>query len=123
MVNKEYLVKTKAKTNQKKPANPKTRAVLVTTEHRGVFFGYTSDPAHAKTVKLTGVRNCLYWCQKTGGFLGLASEGPTTATASGSGCRIGAKAEGPITLQDVTCVADVSPSAAAVWEAAPCWGR
>lgn len=113
--------KERMKTKTTKKA--KTRAVLVTTEHRGVFFGYTSDPADATTVRLTGVRNCLYWCQKTGGFLGLASEGPTTATASGSGCRIGAKVEGPITLQKVTCVADVSPAAADVWEAAPCWGR
>lgn len=111
------------KTKKTKLKGGKTRAVLVTTEHRGVFYGTTSDPADATTVKLTGVRNCLYWCPKTGGFLGLASEGPTTATASGSGCRIGAKAEGPITLQKVTCVADVTPAAAAVWESAPCWGR
>ena len=119
------MAKTKTAPNgaKLKKTAPAKRAVLVTTEHRGVFYGHTSDPADATTVRLTGVRNCLYWCAKTGGFLGLASEGPTTATASGSGCRIGAKAEGPITLQKVTCVADVTPEAAAVWEAAPCWGR
>jgi hypothetical protein len=112
--------KTKAKTKTTKKA--KTRAVLVTTEHRGVFFGWTADPADATTVRLTGVRNCLYWTSKTGGFLGLAEAGPLDATVSGNGSRIGSACKGPVTLQKVTCVAEVTPEAVNVWETAPCWG-
>lgn len=115
-------MKTKTKKAKTTTSKRKTRAVLVTTEHRGVFFGWTEDPADATTVRLTGVRNCLYWSSKTGGFLGLAEKGPTDASASGSGCRIGALCEGPVTLQKVTCVADVANEAVKVWETAPCWG-
>jgi len=101
---------------------PATRAVLVTTEHRGVFYGWTADPEDATTVRLTDVRNCLYWSSKTGGFLGLAEVGPVDATVSGNGSRIGAFCKGPVTLQKVTCVAGVTASAVKVWETAPCWG-
>ena len=51
------------------------RAVLVTTEFRGVFFGYASDTS-GDTISLTGARNCIYWPSENGGFLGLASKGP-----------------------------------------------
>lgn len=112
----------KSSKGKSKKTAPATRAVLVTTEHRGVFYGQTSDPADATTVKLTGVRNCLYWSQKTGGFLGLAEIGPVDATVSGNGSRIGAFCKGPVTLQKVTCVADVTAEAVKAWEAAPCWG-
>lgn len=93
-------------------ARPGERAVLVTTAHRGVFFGYTCDDTKtATTIGLRAARNAIYWNAETRGFLGLASKGPT------AGCRIGAAAD--IDLRDITCVAAVTPEAVKAWEAAP----
>lgn len=36
------------------------RAVLVTTAHRGVFFGYATETGGA-TIKLRAARLCVYW--------------------------------------------------------------
>lgn len=96
------------------PNRKKTeRAVLVTTAHRGVFFGYATDTAGA-TIKLRSARNCIYWSSDVKGFIGLASAGPTT------GCKIGPAAK--IELRDITCVAECTPEAVAAWENAP-WSR
>ena len=54
--------------------------ILVTTAHRGVFFGRFKE-REDKNVTVTEARNCISWTQQERGFLGLASEGP------GSGCR------------------------------------
>lgn len=91
------------------------RPVLVTTEHRGVFFGY-ADPGDTEktTIALKRARNCVYWSADVKGFLGLASKGPT------SGCRVGPAAD--ITLHAVTCVAEVQPEAVKAWEEGP-WAR
>jgi hypothetical protein len=86
------------------------RPGLVTTAHRGVFFGYALDTS-GQTIKLRAARNCVYWSADVKGFLGLASSGPTKS------CRIGPPAD--IELRDVTCVAECTPAAATAWEAAP----
>jgi hypothetical protein len=97
-----------------KPTNgKKERAVLVTTSHRGVFFGYAEETG-GSVIKLRAARNCLYWTQKEKGFLGLASTGPS------SGCKIGPAAD--IEVRDITCVAEVTDAAVKAWEAAP-WAR
>lgn len=93
----------------KKAAN-KERAVLVTTEHRGVFFGY-SDKTSGKTINLKRARNCVYWDKMVRGFLGLAATGPNAA------CRIGPPAD--IELRGITCVAEVTADAVKAWEIAP----
>ena len=87
------------------------RAVLVTTAHRGVFFGYATDTS-GPTIKLARARNCIYWSADVKGFLGLAQTGPSAS------CRIGPAAE-DIELRDITCVVAVTPGAVAKWEAAP----
>lgn len=91
----------------------KDRAVLVTTAHKGVFFGYATKTDGA-TIKLRAARNCVYWSSAVKGFLGLASTGPD------SSCKIGPAAD--IELRDITCVAEVSDVAAKAWETAP-WAR
>jgi hypothetical protein len=84
------------------------RPVLVTTAHRGVFFGYLNgDDDGGTTVKLHRARNCIYWSADVKGFLGLAANGPT------AGCRIGPAAD--IVLRDVTSVSEVTPEAAEKW--------
>jgi hypothetical protein len=86
------------------------RAVLVTTEHRGVFFGYATE-TDGPVIKLKNARNCIYWASDVKGFLGLASTGPS------SQCRIGPKAD--LTLRAITAVAEVTPAAVEAWEKAP----
>lgn len=95
----------------KKTAEVKERAVLVTTSHRGVFFGYALDTS-GDTIRLERARNCVYWSTDVKGFLGLASTGPT------KGCRIGPPAPA-IELRCITSVTDVSAAAAAAWESQP----
>ena len=86
------------------------RAVLVTTEYRGVFFGYADDTT-GDTITLKNARNCIYWDSKVGGFGGLASEGPNPK------CRIGARVDS-LELRKITSVAEVSDAATKAWEAA-----
>jgi hypothetical protein len=89
----------------------KERPVIVTTEHRGVFFGYASD-TDGETITLKRARLCIYWSRDMKGFMGLASMGPS------KDCRIGTPAD--ITLRKITAVIEVSnPEAVARWENAP----
>ncbi len=87
-------------------------AVLVTTVHRGVFFGYTADKVKNKTLKIKNARNCIYWSTDMKGFLGLAATGPS------SSCKVGPKVPS-LTLTDVTSVSEVSPEAVEKWEKSP----
>ena len=93
-------------------ATKKERAVLVTTEYRGVFFGYATITG-GNVINLKRARNCIYWSADVKGFLGLASTGPS------KGCKIGPPAD--IELRKITCVAEMTPTAVAAWENAP-WG-
>jgi uncharacterized protein DUF6948 len=88
----------------------KERTVVVTTAHKGVFFGYATDTDGA-TIKLRAARLCIYWSADVRGFMGLASNGPT------SQCKIGPAAD--IELRDITSVVEVTKEAAKKWEAAP----
>ena len=99
----------KKQTNNKNGADEKP--LLVTTAHKGVFFGY-GLPTEAKTVRLKRARMCVYWSADVRGVLGLAGKGPTT------NCKIG-PAVPSITLQDVTSVVEVSDVARLAWEAEP----
>lgn len=94
-------------------AKIKDRAVMVTTSHRGVFFGYASK-TDGNTIKLRAARNCISWTSSVKGFLGLASGGPD------SGCKIGPAAD--IELRDITCVAEITKKAEEAWLKAP-WSR
>lgn len=93
-------------------------AVLITTAHKGVFFGYTSEKPEeiiaAKKVSLRAARNCIYWPASQRGFIGLASEGPHKEA------KIGPSAD--ISLADVTSVANCTEEAVKAWELAP-WNR
>lgn len=88
------------------------KPVIVTTKHRGVFFGYLKEDDKAPSqLTLTNARNCLYWSADVGGFLGLAAIGPT------SGCRIGKKVS-ELKLYDITSTTLVEEDAVKKWEAA-----
>ena len=108
-------MKTKAKRPTKKGGTKGAvkshgRPVIITTAHRGVFFGYATNTTGGQ-IALKKAQLCVYWSSDLKGFMGLASQGP-----SGS-CRIGAPAD--ITLRNITAVVEVTPEAAARWESAP----
>lgn len=84
------------------------RPVLITTEYRGVFFGYADDTT-GENVTLTNARNCIYWPSAQGGFMGLANSGPA------EGARIGDRVS-KIDLRKVTSVIEVTAPAASAWE-------
>ena len=86
----------------------KERPVIVCTEHRGVFFGYALDTSGA-TIQLRGARMAIYF-GTTRGVMELAETGPTSKS------RISARADGE--FRKVTVVFEVTPAAAAKWEAA-----
>lgn len=86
------------------------RPVIITTEHRGVFFGYATD-TDGDVIVLKRARNCVYWSADVKGFMGLAATGPSKT------CRVGPPAD--ITVRAITAVLEVSPQAVAAWEASP----
>lgn len=93
-----------------------TKPVLVTTEFRGVFFGYIKDDKNLpEQVTLTGVRNCIYW-SNCGGFLGLAATGPN------KDCRVGDRVP-ELTLYKITSVTPVEDAAEKAWESAQTYGK
>jgi hypothetical protein len=88
-------------------------ALMVTTEKKGVFFGYGNPENKINTtVTITNARMCVYWHSDVKGVLGLAATGPT------KNCKITA-AVPEITLQGVTSVSLVSEVATKAWEVAP----
>lgn len=101
---------TKGKTMPIKKTTKRNRPVLVTTAHRGVFFGY-ADKTDGDVIRLKKGRLCVYWSADVRGFMGLASGGPTAK------CRIGPPAD--IELRNITAVLEVTPSAVKAWESAP----
>lgn len=89
---------------------------IITTVHRGVFFGYADPGALLESVtetKQATLHNarCAIRFGTTKGFLELADTGPTPDS------RIGATAP-TIHLQDVTVVIAVTAEAEAKWKAA-----
>lgn len=88
----------------------KDKPVLVTTEFRGVFFGYVKEDKNLPSeITLTDVRNCIYWSSDMGGFLGLASKGPDST------CKIGSEVP-ELRLFKITSVTPVSNEAAKKWK-------
>lgn len=85
-------------------------AVVVTTENRGVFFGYVIDQKKVPSeITLKDARMCVYWSAATKGVLGLASTGPA------NGCKITSSVPEMVAYK-VTAVLKCSPEAVEVWE-------
>lgn len=97
--------------NEKMKETKASVPLVVTTTHKGVFFGY-GVPSHSSTIRITDARMCVYWSSDVKGVVGLAASGPT------KGCRIGPAAPA-ITLLDVTAVMEASPEAEAQWKMEP----
>ena len=87
------------------------RHVLVTTSHRGVFFGILKSQ-DGDVVILAEAQNCIMWSTSTKGFLGLAAKGPQ------AGSRIGPVVP-KITLYGVTSVTECTDEATEAWKTRP----
>lgn len=88
--------------------------VVVTTEHRGVFFGHLdqAEERTAKIITLTGAQMCVYWSADVQGVVGLAATGPT------KGCKV-TRPVPKMTLQGVTAVIDATGEAVTAWQERP----
>ena len=84
------------------------QALVVTTEYKGVFFGY-GEAQEGKTIELDNARMCVYWNEATKGVVGLAAIGPQV------GCRI-TPAAPKIMLEGVTAKMTCSEVAVKQWE-------
>ena len=89
-------------------ATKKARPVIVTTEHRGVFFGYASETS-GTTIQLSKARMAISF-GTTRGLLELAETGPTSRS------KISARSD--IEVRKITAVLEVTPAAAEKWESA-----
>ncbi len=91
----------------------KKRPVVVTTEHRGVFFGFcTAEDTDARTVTITEAQMCVYWAADVRGVVGLAVSGPTKS------CKVTPPAP-KMTLTGTTAVMDATEDAAKAWKERP----
>ena len=86
----------------------KKQALVITTAHKGVFFGY-GIASDAKTIRLDQCRMCIYWSSETKGVVGLAADGPQ------KGSRVSPAAPA-MTIQDVTSCMEASEAAVIAWE-------
>ncbi len=91
----------------------KGNPVMVTTEHRGVFFGY-EESRKGSVITLSRARMCVSWEGGLKGVLGLAATGPSQH------CRVGPAVE-RLELLGVTAVSSVTKDAIKRWEKEP-WG-
>lgn len=85
------------------------KPILVSTQHRGVFFGFVDDDTDLtqRTFSLKDSRMAIRW-STTKGIAELAEDGPN------SGSRVGAKAD-LIALHDVTAVWECTEKAVKAW--------
>lgn len=84
--------------------------IIVTTQHRGVWFAQAEDGADLTPKTLINLKNCrmaIYW-GTTKGLQELAETGPTSSS------KISAPADIPV-LHDVTAVFSVTDKAAEKW--------
>ena len=84
----------------------KEQAIIVTTEWRGVFFGY-GVPTKERSIELHDCRMCVSWPESKHGMPGLAS-------GKLEGCRISPPAP-LVLLHGVTGIWTVSEEAEKEW--------
>lgn len=86
------------------------KSVLITTEHRGVWYAEVAEDKDLTTPTLTGLKNCrmaIYWGTDKG-LHQLANTGPTKDSKISDPCDIEV-------LHKVTGVFSVSETAKAKW--------
>lgn len=86
----------------------KMKPVIITTSHRGVFYGHipATTKISAETVKMKGAKMAIYW-GTTKGLFELANTGPTDKS------KISLPAD--MEVNAITAIIDVTPEAEAAW--------
>jgi hypothetical protein len=86
---------------------------VVTTAHKGVFFGRADDISpDGKIVSLADAQMCVYWSPDVHGIVGLAATGPTKS------CRITRPAP-KISVTEVTAIMHATDEAVKAWQDRP----
>jgi hypothetical protein len=86
------------------------KAVLVTTEYRGVFYGLIDEADFdKKEIVLHEPRNVIYWHESIKGFIGLAEIGPNEK------CKIGERCTTKMFVHKVTSITECSQKAIEKW--------
>jgi hypothetical protein len=86
------------------------KSIIITTEHRGVFYAEVDADKDLTQTTLTDLKNCkmaIYW-GTTKGVNQLAETGPTEKS------RISAKADIPV-LHKITAIFSVTDEAKEKW--------
>lgn len=83
------------------------RNVIVTTKHRGVFYGQTDAQDGSDPVVLRDAKMAIRW-GTTRGILQLAHTGPTPTSKISLPCP-------RLDLRDITAIIDVTEEAASGW--------
>jgi hypothetical protein len=91
----------------------KKRFVVVCTDKRGVFGGYSTDTT-GDPIILTDAQMCVYWSADVRGVMGLASSGPSNS------CSVTHQIPS-IELRGITAVMETTKAAEAAWRSCP-WG-
>lgn len=89
------------------------KAILITTEYRGVFFGLVAPETDLTQRTLTDIKSCrmaINW-RNGKGVQGLASDGPD------NNCKIGSASDVEV-MHGVTAVFTVTDEAREKWMAA-----
>ena len=84
--------------------------VVLTTKHRGVFYGRIIKRVGTREIHLADARVCVWWSKETRGFIGLAAHGPKAGSKVSEPCP-------KMEVLDVTGVLHASDEAREAWEA------
>lgn len=89
------------------------KSILITTQHRGVFFAQVEESTDLTQKTLTNLKNCrmAIYFGTTKGVMELATSGPTSSS------KIGAVADVDV-MHDITAVFSVTDKATEKWLAA-----
>jgi hypothetical protein len=92
----------------------KGKPVVVTTEYKGVFFGFALEPTAAgdTAIELADAQMCVYWSDSIHGILGLAATGPDRR------CKI-TPVVPKIQLDKVTAIISATDEAVKAWQLRP----
>lgn len=84
--------------------------ILITTQHRGVFFAQVDDNTDLTQKTLTNLKNCrmAIYFGTTRGVMQLAQDGPTSSSKIGAGADVDV-------MHDITAVFSVTDKAAQAW--------
>lgn len=90
----------------------KLQPLLVTTTHRGVFYGWGIPSLDATEILLEKAQMCVSWSADIRGVTGLAAVGPSV------NCKVGLPVPSMI-IRDITAIMVCSPEAVEKWESKP----